>query len=621
MNKTACAFTLLTLLGPMPAGASKRHFEDHKMYLFDAAYLHDEKIPNDRYWDEMHLIASIQGIANREAPRLYILFVGDRNGRIDRQWLDYLREDDGWLRGWEVVEVKGIENLIRTFRREIKGAVVYDPGVPATSNVASTAAGVEDLVCVRYDPSKESLYWRLVEDPGGPRLPVVLRLLTPDNRSLFTGRGTIPDSKTSSTGSAKCDAYIWAKERYLDTGKCDPTKIGYYIDYFWTTKGGERTLATLTNHDYFISCRGFFCDLSPWDDEKPIDDPEQPLGADLKTLKEILNSAYKQMNGRRMIHVGGFTPWAFKYTVHAGGSHEGVPTEWQTSQIITCFNAYLDADAIGLSGMANASFFRHYPLEPEYSQKLPSLDDLKAKGYMTSDGRVVDRKFVTIYVGDYDSAAWLYQRIWDYWQDPARGTIPLGWAFNPNLADRFPVGMAMTRKKKSELDYFVAGDSGAGYINPGHLLEPRPFSGLPSAMEVWTEHCKRYYRQWDIRVTGFIIDGYARSIGDEGKAAYADFSPRGIVAQKIEQQGIFAGMPFVRMDRDLDGPPEAAARRVLGRIKETGSQFMIFRTILWTPSAHAELFKLIKSSPEGSSIEIVDPYTFFLLLKTKEEGR
>jgi hypothetical protein len=246
---------------------------------------------------------------------------------------------------------------------------------------------------------------------------------------------------------------------------------------------------------------------------------------------------------------------------------------------------------------------------------LPTIDDLKAKGYLDSSGKVINKKFITIYVGDYDSTAWLYQTLWDNWQDPARGTIPLGWAFNPNLADRFPVGMAMAREKKSELDFFVAGDSGAGYINPGYLLEPRPHSGLPSGLDTWAAHCREYYDRWDLGITGFIIDGYARGIGEAGKDAYAKFSQRGIVAQKIEPQGVHKGMPFIRMNYDLNGPVEECAQTVLRRVDEADGNFLIFRTILRSPSWHKELFDLVKGSAGGGDIEVVDPYTFFTLIK------
>lgn len=593
--------------------------EAKTLYTYDLTYTlkldRDDPKQRRKVWDDAHFVASLQGIVNRREPRLYLYFVGGEDGSIDRYWLDKLRVDGAWLSKYQVQEIKNLDALIERFRRDIKGLVVYDENVAATSNVASTVAGVEGLACVRFDPEPGSLYHHLTADL---KLPVKRWLVNQDGTSIFTGKGTIPGSKTPSTGSAKCDAYIWAKENYLDTGKCDPTKMGYYIDAYWLKHPeGYVPNHTLSNHDYFIAHKAFFWDLGPWDDETPVDDPDQPLGTDLKTLKAILESAYERTGGKKMIRVGGFTPWDKKYTDHqaSGGKHGGVPTEWRTAEILSCFNAYIDADALGLSAMANASLYRHFPLDAHYPQKLPTLDDLKAKGYVTADGKVAPKSYMTIYVGDYDSAAWLYQKLPQMWDDPARGTIPLGWAFNPNLADRFAPGMDYARKHKSNLDFFVAGDTGAGYVNPGHLQEPREFSGLPSGVRTWAEHCKRYYKQWGLSITGFIIDGYAPPMSDETLDAYAEFSPDGIVAQKIGRWGIHKGMPYIRMEYDLVHDPAQSAQVVLSRITDDKPGFYIFRDILWTPTAQKQLFEAIKASPKGAEIEIVDPYTLMLLIK------
>ena len=316
-----------------------------------------------------------------------------------------------------------------------------------------------------------------------------------------------------------------------------------------------------------------------------------------------------------MIHVGGFVPWAYKYTNHgiAGGHHDPVPTEWRYAQILSAYNAYMDADALGLGAMANASFYQHYPLKSFYQQNpKPTVKSLQERGLIDNDGCVAKKRFVTFYIGDYDSAAWLYSQVSSIWDDPKRGEMPLGWAFNPNLADRASVAMVYTRQTSTSNDFFVAGDSGAGYINPGMLQEPRPFSQLPSGLKTWREHCSQYYKQWDISITGFIIDGYAPGLNEDGLRVYTDFSHDGIVAQKIAPEGVFEGMPFIRMNLDLDGRPDDVSQKILSRFDGEMPQFPIFRTILKKPSWHIEVRDHLKRiCPEA---EFVDPYTFFILL-------
>lgn len=67
------------------------------------------------------------------------------------------------------------------------------------------------------------------------------------------------------------------------------------------------------------------------------------------------------------IGVHGFTPWAYKY-VAPDGPHQGVETEWETSQLASSYNAYFDADACCIANMANAAFFQHYPTRARYVQ-------------------------------------------------------------------------------------------------------------------------------------------------------------------------------------------------------------------------------------------------------------
>ena len=595
---------------------------EETLYTYDLTHLlrRDLSDPAIRrtVWDELQLVASVQGIVNRLKPRLYVFLVG-RRGSTDRFWLDQLRTPGAWLADRKLVPIRTPEALIATFRPAIRGAVVWDEAVPATSNVAATAAGVERAVVLRHDTAPGSLYDRLILSARGPELPVVLRLYQADGEPLFTGRGTIPGTDLPSTGSAKCDAYLWAVERYLKPGRCNPTVLGYYPDAWWLQHPGdvpaERTL--LSNHDFLIARHGFLFDLTPWDDETPEDDPHQPLGADARTLREILRAAYTAARGK-MIHVCGFPPWDQKYTDHTRGKHGGVATEWRYAEILSCFNAYMDADAAGLHAMANASLYQHYPLAPSYPQKhLPTERDLMHQGYVVQTGtglEVAPKPYVAFYVGDYDSAAWLYQTLPEFWNDPARGTVPLGWAFNPVLQERFPVGLAWARRTATPNDYFIAGDSGAGYLNPGYLVPPRKWSGLPSGLPAWEAFNAALYRKWGLCLTGFIIDGNAPPMSREVLEAYARFSPCGVVAQKIPPMSLVRGVPFLRMGPDLTGTSEQGADTIAAQTPSNAPSFAIYRTILWSPSGHKALVdRLHQIRPD---IQVVDPHTLLLLVKT-----
>jgi hypothetical protein len=596
------------------------------VYTFDAMPLRQLDLREEaniaRAWDTMHLLAALQGLANRYAPRLYLFYCTADGIDTDRFWFDWLRQEDGWLARSTIKPLRDLKDALETFRESYAGLVVYDPAVPATSNVASTAAGAGRLLPVRYDPAAGSVFTLLSREL---RIPIKLRLLDTNGSSLFTGKGMIPSLGEPSSGSAKVDACRWAVRQYLQTGECDPRVLAYYIDAFWMKlpRQSGPDLHTLSNHDYFIARKAFFFDLSPWGDEVPNDDPGQPLGADRKEFLHVLATACDKAGGT-VLKVGGFPPWPFKYTdaKAVGGKHPGVPTEWEFGRLISQYNGYMEADAASLSAMANASFYRHYPLAARYPQpnRKPGMEDWKARGYIDADGKVAAKTFLGHYVGDYDAPSWLYKTVPLAFADPARGEIPLAWAFDPNLADRAPQALVYAYRNATSNDFFIAGDSGAGYLNP-RSLTVRPDSGLRPGLEAWVKHCRAYYERWGMTITGFVLDGSGGASTDVEFEAYRRFSPDGLGTHFEPGAAIHAGVPTCR-ERDLPNGVDQAADAI-ARDAAKGSEpvFLWKRSVLRRPSWYSALSKTLKAKYPQLAIEVVDPYTFFGLIKLHLVGR
>ena len=572
-----------------------------------------------RTWDTMHLMAALQGLVNRDAPRFYLFYCEEFGIDTDQFWFDWARTEDGWLRDAEVRSLGSLDDVLREFRGHYDGLVVYDPRVAATSNAASTAAGCEQLLPVRYDPAPDSMYRRLTERLA---LPVQLWLVNPDGSARFTGRGNLPDSSQPSSGSAKVDVHRWALERYLKSGRCGPGVAAYYLDAYWLQRPLQAgsDMHTLSNHDYFVARRGFFFDLASWADEPPVDDPGQRIGLDRQAMLEILRALHDRAGGG-MIQLGGFTPWPHKYTTHArAGKHEPVPTEWEFSRIVSQFNVYVEADAAGLGAMANASFFQHYPVAERNPQPnaRPTAAEWRTRGYLTADGRVAPRYYVGHYVGDYDAPSWLYKAVPAFFRDPALGQVPLGWAFNPNLAQRAPQALVYARRHATTNDYFIAGNSGAGYVNV-RALTLRPESGLPSGLETWRQHCLPFYRRWDLSITGFVLDGSAGAATETEFAVYRDFSPHGLGTHFERGPGMRAGIatcPEVDLPDGVDAAVAAIAARAGKRVDGPG--FLWARSILKSPAWYAEISSKLRERHGELQIEVVDPYTFFGLIEGRE---
>ena len=565
-------------------------------------------------WDALHLAASLQGIVNRKGPRLFIRFMAE----TDDFWFTWCTSGSGWLAKRPVERFSGIDGLFRLVERfagEFAGVVSYPEKPFALSNVASTVAGVEGRLAIREDADEKSLYHRFMALPGRPR----------DELKL----GGMPiRPKAGSCGSAKNDAYRWAKERYLDAGRCGASFMAYYIDAYYLTgplAGGVISNSTLSNHDFYIANAAFFFDLDVWGDERPNDEPDQPLGRDCETLLSLLKTQHGRAGGANFI-IGGFPPWAWKYAdpQHRQNAPDGrrhpVATEWEYCKTISSFNGIKDADALGYSGIANASFYRFYPLKARYPQPAPASSEarLRELGALDADGKVVERIYLTWYMGDYDAAAWLNRFAPVWWADPAHGRTMCSWAFDPILAVRVPQAVDYVRTHAGTNDYFISGDNGFGYLAPSALSAPRMDSSIPDGWSAWSALNRAAYEKFDLGITGFIIDP-GRNPSDRRVAReYAAFSREGFVYDEGQPAGeprLEAGVPYVRMYTDLYGePPQASAELADRFAREPGMRFFMVRTILKSPTWHAETARLLREKT-GDRVCVVDPRSFFELAR------
>lgn len=578
-----------------------------------------------RHYDKVLLTSCLQGLVNRHEPRLFVRY----NAAPDDFWFAKATEAGAWLAGRNIVRVGTVTGLLEKFPDAARGLVIWDERVPATSNVAATLAGVEDLLAVRFDPAAGSLYQELSSGPKAWR--IARRLLHENGGPLFTGSGIIPGTRLNSTGSAKNDAYIWLLEHFIRSGRTNDRVLGYYIDAFWLqcARGRPPANHTLNNLDYLIAKRAAIVDLNVWEDEAPVDDPGQVPGTDLATFRRILLAMVTANRQQAMIAVFGFPPWAFKYSDsvsngwNAGSRHDAVATEWKFGATITAYNGYMDADALGYSSFPNASFYQNYQVPAVVGQQeKPNRERLIKEGVLTPDGRLRPINYYAHYQGDFDAAAWVYWHFPKILADPARGTLPLSWAINPSLASRFPFGMHYLRTHSAPGEVFVAGEA-AGYLNPTLLQAPRPPPGLPDALDLWVAHNQQWYRQWDLSVTGFNIDGDAPPLNRRGIAAYRKFSPGGLGMQHAPSAfGVLEDLPYAQMMTDLPGGEGNAdmgqtVEALRGFFEPDGPNFVLVRSILQRPSYYAEIRRCLLA-PGNFPNMLVDMPTLFWLIREFE---
>lgn len=556
-------------------------------------------------YDLFRFTACLQGLLNREKPQLHILWEPQ-----DQFWLDYITSEGKFLHGETLVDIDSVSVVCHIYRDFIRkcGIVLWDEKVPSTLNAATTACAIDGVLPLRAG----SLAQELVQKLTGAEVKL-------DLTDRFTGEGTIWETDEKSTGSKKCDAYVWALNKYMD--KCADDLLFLSLDgASWAEDRPyypDMGNAFVPNMDYAVSRRAFVFDLFSFNDEAPCDDPDQPVGTDYAMLTRILRAQYDKTNGQKMTTLCGFNPWHVKYTVCKNkGSHREVESEWHLSEILTAYNCVKDADAAGYTGLANASVYRHYPLKEKYTNRKPKPP---------KEGYSKDKTYILFYVGDYDAASWTARFIPRWYKDPALGKNPLMWCFNPNLSDRIPMAFDFIYDHYTDNDYFEAGDSGAGYNNPRLLYPPRIYSDLPSAVETNVAHNTKYFEKFDLSVIGFVINSVYKTDTHQ-MYDLARFAKGGVAYNGYgEPSAIVNGVPFIPHSSDIASSgtnPRQAAETAVGYMKSADPKkhFHVFRTILVSPTNHDAILTEMKRLAPEMNIELLDPITFFDYLKTAIEN-
>jgi len=541
---------------------------------------------NKESYDETIAAASLQGIINRESPELFI--VSDKYKR-PQYWLDIMAKDGRWLDGREQKKLGSLDEIVALAGSRVKGAVIWDPKVPATINVATTIAGVEDAVILSPEYAEKYLEkWKL---------PVIK-----DLRGMFTG---------AETGSAKNDAYRWAIREYLEKDKCSSHRTFLAEDSFITRDRGDNGYAI--PRDWAVKNRSFVFDLSPWPDEAPRDDPEQKLGLDLETYHMILSELKRHADGKHMTELVGFFAFSkYSNVPDHKSKHEPVMAEMETVWIISPYNVYKSSIS---SDCYNQSFHSQAP-----RRKLEQNPTVK------KDLPLEKKVYISIAMADYDSATLLYEFLPRYWENPARGKVPLSWGINPNLLETYPDVIEYFYSTATPDDTFLADANAAGYIAPNRIE--------PKYLRLFTEHNKKFYEEADMTISPMVIDRDQPS--PAVKDAFQKFSPDGYgsitwdvmnVGGKSPEPQVWKDMPVFNMINDaslcFDGEgtflgPEHAANLLSNSITQRGNEapgFYFYRIAWLNPQNIIDTIDLLRKQRPDLDIEVLGPGTFLELYK------
>ncbi len=562
------------------------------------------------------LIISLQGLINRDFGRdddhtTLVYFNADGS---DPDWLTQMLAD-GICKGYQKVTLTSEDRFFEVFVNQLQhcGMILWDEAVGATANVAATICGLDGYLPVL---AGNALQTKLEELGVEVKQSLV---------GLFTGKGMIPDTDIPSTTSAKNDAYYWAMEKYFS--RCSSQYLAYTLDgnAFLENSPFQTGYGGLTNHDYFIARRAFFYDLDPYTGNSACDDPSQPVGLDAATMRKLFLRRYERANGAFGMAMG-FPPWWSKYSQEYGGSAlTSGQLEPYYTELVTCYNLAMEADCAHPCEMTNGSvYYKYVPDSIAYKTNQPAKKMTYNKNHY----------YFIIYVGDYDSSAWLKKYVHSMWLqrggDRNRGKLPLMWSFNPNLAYRVPLIFHYVRTEATANDYFAAGNSGAGYVHPtalypdvklAHQKINRP-EATGNAAAAWAEYSKKFYRLMDLDITGFIINT-GHTFDKKVMDVFNVISPVGSTYYNGNDNRLLInnGVPYIQCRIGVGkGNPNYLYNWAKNSM--LGYHFAAYRTVNWTPT---ELYNNVNdyidyAAGKGMTVHYVDPYNFFDMIRQSGEG-
>ena len=539
-------------------------------------------------YDTALALACLQGIVNRESSsKVYV-----NSGGGNDKWLKTMQEEGRWLEGITFEKLSGFDELLALFSSYVKAVVIWDTNVAATVNVATTVAGVEDGLVMTGE-----MFERYEK-----KLPANIDVI--DLRNKFWG---------DETGSAKNDAYRWAIENYLKTGLCSTDLLCHYMDS-WNANGpsGRRDGgddAYVSVRDWAVYNRAFVIDLSPWNDEAPLDDPKQPVGTDYETFTMVLEYLMEETMDTEPYEMAGFFDFA-KYS-HSGNNHtsmhETVPTEWEYVWVISAYNGYHNTC---IEWSWNESFHSQYEGAQQLENNRPEeLLDLEK-----------NTTYLCFFMADYDSTYPLYRFLQDYWADPRRGELPLAWGINPNLLDTYPDIIEYYYETATPNDYFTSDASAAGYFNPSRVPD--------ETWEIMLEHNIKYFERADMTIAPMILD--QDRLDEQSLEMFSQFAPDGLATIIIDQHGqggsqapaaMYGDTPTDRLDNSFNtSSVQAAVESLNGVVRygysrsDSSSSLSLIRCVWQTPSFICEVVEAYKTAHPNENVVVVDIYNYFHLL-------
>lgn len=466
--------------------------------------------------DEKILMATLQGIVNRQEPRVYLL-ESKEEGKFT--WLNdldvtYKVRDNYW-------------DIFSMFSKEIKGIIVYDPNVPDSINVATTLAGLKDAVVAspslaakltgspynlkvlddlqgKFKNRMDAYTWQFenlwsqtthrmlvglspdtsIRIPGG--MPASFKTIAEDttqerdakNRSVYDLDLT-PFLGQQNVYLRFDDAFTqdgWGSAVHEVTVKADGQTIATFVpgtpeeEPFLYDRQSSQVSSGSGGHRFADNGRYFVYRFTPpagtkqltasvdmWNQFKVSAGNVQPLSSEQKEPYGYLRD-YAVANKAMVFWLDSNVPEQrelfekFLSDVEPGTPYLG----WFSNDVEGEFNSVEITSRHSVYVLA-ADWFSNMTV---FSAKTPVANPPKP----AKNPKLENKIYVTYTFSEGDNFQYNQHRMRVLWDDPSRGKVPINWTSSPLLYDGAPAMLNHYLKTATANDLLISGPSGAGYF-------------------------------------------------------------------------------------------------------------------------------------------------------------
>jgi len=469
--------------------------------------------------DDKLMLASLQGIVNREQPRIYLIEGNPSEGKYT------------WLKDSKVpyTIVTDEAGLVAKYKDEVKGLIIYDPNLPDSINVATTMAGIENGIVVSPEFAQkfegEPYKFPVLEDLRG-RFANRLDAYTWEFEHLWsktthrmliglspnTGVGVPPnnwdsfqtilqepnqirDASNRKVYDMDLSQYLgkdavfvrfqdafpqdgWGPAVHQVTVKADGQIIAQFVpgttdeQKYLYDSGGSAYSSGIGGHrfadggGYFVyrfappaGTKSLVVSVDMWNQFKVSASNTQPLSSDARTPFGYLRD-YAVAN-RAMVF------WLDPNKPDERALFEKIMSDVQPG------TPYLGWFANDVSGEFNGTELtsKHgvFVLAADWFNNMSVLSGVKGKTRKQPSlptPKLDNKIYVTFTFSEGDNLQYDQHRMRQIWDDQGRGSVPINWTIDPLLSDAAPIMLSHYEQTATPNDLLIAGPSGAGYFYP-----------------------------------------------------------------------------------------------------------------------------------------------------------